>query len=133
MDVIQDLERDSEVLDRIGDSFGQILDRQRLTVFSFEEELAMPGGRKVCIEHMPIAKIDVDQVVEGGSVIIGDARERRDTIHADHVNMVKFSNRTDDGYVKILYAIKVLLEERLQSTRQSKSAFNIYVMIPYRA
>ena len=49
MDVIQDLERESEVLDRIGDSFGQILDRQRLTVFSFEEELAMPGGRKVCI------------------------------------------------------------------------------------
>ena len=48
-DVVQDLERESEVLDRIGDSFGQILDRQRLTVFSFEEELAMPGGRKVCI------------------------------------------------------------------------------------
>ena len=66
-------------------------------------------------------------------MIIGDARERRDTIHADHVNMVKFSDRTDNVYVKILYAIKVLLEERLQSTRQSKSAFNIYVMIPYRA
>ena len=52
-------------------------------------------------------------MVEGGSAIIGDAHERRDTIHADHVNMVKFSSVTEDGYIKILYAIKVLLEERL--------------------
>ena len=78
-----------------------------------------------------MAKIDLDQVVEGGSAIIGDARERRDTIHADHVDMVKFSDRTDDGYVKILYAIKVLLEENLRSTGQCKSTYNIYFMIPY--
>ena len=49
MDLMEDLERESQTLDRIGDHFGQILDRQRLTVFSFEEELAMAGGRKVCI------------------------------------------------------------------------------------
>ena len=52
-------------------------------------------------------------MVEGGSTIIGDAHERRDTIHADHVNMVKFLSVTEDGYVKILYAIKVLIEKRL--------------------
>ena len=39
-------------LDRIGDSFGQILDGQTFAVFSFEEELAM-GGKKVCMEYMP--------------------------------------------------------------------------------
>ena len=55
MDLVQDLERESQTLDRIGDSFSQTLDRQRLTVFSFEEELAMPGGRKVCIAYMPMA------------------------------------------------------------------------------
>ena len=60
-----------------------------------------------------------NQVVEGGSAIIGDARERRDTIHADHINMVKFSDRTDDGYVKVLYAIKILLTEKLHSAGQS--------------
>ena len=48
IDLIRDLERESQTLDRLGDSFSQILDRQRFTVFSFEEELAMPGGRKVC-------------------------------------------------------------------------------------
>ena len=61
MDVIQDLEKDSQILDRISDSFGQILDRQRLTVFYFEEEFAMPGGR---IAYMPIVKFGLDQVVE---------------------------------------------------------------------
>ena len=64
-------------------------------------------------------------MVEGGSALIGDARERRDMIHADHVNMVKFSDRTDDGYVKILHAIKVLLKGKLRSTGHSKSAYNI--------
>ena len=51
LDLVQDLERDSQTLDRIGDSFGQILDRQTFTVFSFEEELAMKG-KKVCMEYM---------------------------------------------------------------------------------
>ena len=49
-------------------------------------------------------------------MIIGDARERRCTIHADHVNMVKFSDHSDGGYKKFLHAIKVLLEEKSQST-----------------
>ena len=39
----------------------------------------------------------MNQVAEGGSLIIGDARERRDTIHADHINMVKFSDASDGG------------------------------------
>ena len=56
MDLIQDLERESQTLDRIGDSFSQILDRRRIAVFSFEEELAMPGGKKVCIAYMPMAQ-----------------------------------------------------------------------------
>ena len=63
-------------------------------------------------------------MVEGGSAIIGDAHERRDTIHADHINMVKFSSVTEDGYVKILYAIETLLEEQtLYLPGQSKYCF----------
>ena len=40
-DLIRDLERDSQTLDRIRDSFSGILDRRTLTVWSFEEELPM--------------------------------------------------------------------------------------------
>ena len=49
MDLLRDLEINSQTLDRIADSFSQILDKRTLMVFSFEEELAMGGGRKVCI------------------------------------------------------------------------------------
>ena len=51
VDLIRDLERESHILDRIRDSFCQILDRRTLTVFSFVEELAMTGG-KVCVAYM---------------------------------------------------------------------------------
>jgi len=47
LDLIRDLERDSQTLDRIGDSFGRILDKRTLAIWSFAEELAMPGIGKV--------------------------------------------------------------------------------------
>ena len=53
-------------------------------------------------------------------------------IYADHVNMVKLSDPADDGCVKILHAIKVLLKEKLRSTGQSKSTYSIYLTIAYR-
>ena len=49
LDLIRDLERDSQILDRIGDSFGRILDKRKLAIWSFAEELAMTGIGKVCI------------------------------------------------------------------------------------
>ena len=123
VDLIRDLERESQTLDRIGDGFSQILDRRTFTVFSFEEELAL-GGRKVCIARILMTwsnSFVMNQIVEGVSAVIGDAHERRDTIHADHINMVKFSSVKDDGYRKVLYAIKVLLPEKVQSGGQSSS------------
>lgn len=71
----------------------------------------------------------MDQVVEGGSAIIGDAHERRDTIHADHINMVKFTSAMDDEYVKVLHAIKVLLEERFFSAGRSMYIY-MYPIVP---
>ena len=47
--LIRDLERDSQTLDRIGDSFSRILDTRTLTIWSFSEELAMTGIGKVCM------------------------------------------------------------------------------------
>ena len=49
LDLIRDLERDSQILDRIGDSFGRILDKRTLTIWSFAEELAITGIGKVCM------------------------------------------------------------------------------------
>jgi hypothetical protein len=70
-------------------------------------------------------------VVERESAIIGDARERRETIHDDHVGMVKFSSRDDPGYKKVLNAIEMVLEESQKdnpSTNQSTYNFshNLY-------
>jgi hypothetical protein len=50
--------------------------------------------------------------VDKDSAILGDAREYRETIHADHVGMVKFSTRSDPGFKKVLGAIEMLLEMR---------------------
>jgi len=55
MNLIQDLETDSQTLDRIGDSFGRILDKRTMTIWSFSEELAMTGIGKVCMS--PIYKV----------------------------------------------------------------------------
>ena len=53
VNLVQDLERDSQTLDRIRDSFSRILDKQTWTVWSFVEELATAGMGKVYIHpHM---------------------------------------------------------------------------------
>lgn len=65
----------------------------------------------------------LQQLVEGDSAIIGDARERRDTVHANHVNIVKFSDAKDNGYLKVLHAIKTLLNEK--STWIQRPAYSI--------
>ena len=44
------------------------------------------------------------------SAVIDDACENRETIHADHVGMTKFSSRADPGYKQVLYAIEMLVE-----------------------
>ena len=48
-DLIRDLERDSQTLDRIRDSFSRILDKHTLAIWSFAEELPVKGIGKVCI------------------------------------------------------------------------------------
>jgi protein SERAC1 len=47
--LIRDLERDSQILDRIRDSFSRVLDRRTLVIWSFVEELPTIGVGKVYI------------------------------------------------------------------------------------
>jgi hypothetical protein len=119
--LIREIERDATTLDRIQDGFSRILDKRTLTIWSFTEELASTGFGKVTlsirrlwrVRHLIIG----DEVVYGDSAIIGDARENRETIHADHIGMTKFSRSEDSEYKKILCAIEVLLQASIQDQR----------------
>ena len=42
-----------------------------------------------------------EQVVEQSSAIIGDAREGKEGIHANHMTMTKFASATDSEYKKV--------------------------------
>ena len=50
VNLIRDLERNAQTLDRVREGFSRILDKRTLTVWSFVEALAVKGGRKV---YMP--------------------------------------------------------------------------------
>jgi hypothetical protein len=54
VNLITDLERDSQILDRIRDNFSRILHKQTSTVWSFVEELAISGLGRV---RRPLATI----------------------------------------------------------------------------
>jgi hypothetical protein len=47
LDLIRNLKRDSQTLDRIRDSFSRMLDKHSLSVWSFVEELPIKGTKKV--------------------------------------------------------------------------------------
>jgi hypothetical protein len=52
--------------------------------------------------------------VYGESAIIGDARENRLSIYADHIGLTKFSTRDDGEYKKFTHTVEMLLEELLK-------------------
>ena len=52
------------------------------------------------------------------SAVIDHGYERRDSIHADHVGMTKFSTAGDQGYKKIVHAIRVLVESIQDSVNE---------------
>jgi len=58
VDLIRDLERDSQTLDRIRESFSRILYMRTLTVWTFVEELAIKGVGKVYITFMRSLRLD---------------------------------------------------------------------------
>ena len=49
--------------------------------------------------------------MSGESAFLGDPYENRETIHGDHISMVKFSTKDDSGYKKVLNSIEMLLEQ----------------------
>jgi hypothetical protein len=49
VNLIRDLERNAQTLDRVREGFSRILDKRTLTVWSFVEARAVKGGSKVDI------------------------------------------------------------------------------------
>jgi hypothetical protein len=68
-------------------------------------------------------------VVDKDSAIIGDARENRETIHADHIGMVKFSSRDDPGYKKVLNAIEMVLEGYSEDDDHESTNQSMYIVV----
>jgi len=92
--LLSSLKSDSETLERLSESFARMLNDRSFIVHSFVEELPMTNIKGIGL------------VVDKNSGYIGVPQEEKDTIHADHLGMVKFASTQDPGYVKVLGAIQ---------------------------
>jgi hypothetical protein len=58
------------------------------------------------------------KVVEGFSSSLDHARERKDTINANHMDMCRFSGIDDNGYRKITSVVSKCLESPTMISKQ---------------
>lgn len=108
LQVLRGLETNSEILERISRSFGQVLSNGRVKVHSFREELPTNGV----------------MVVGSASSTIGYFHETRGSLHANHRNMAKFSSIRD---IKFQRVVSVLQDWVKKSTAQLHSQKNLQV------
>lgn len=95
MDILRGLERNSEILERITRSFGQILAAGHLRVHSFREELDT--------KRMSI--------VDTSSYSIGYLYETTGSLYANHRNMAKISSLHDINFQRVTSVIQRWLDE----------------------
>ncbi len=95
VEILRGLERNSEILERITRSFGQVLAAGHLRVHSFLEELDTKG--------IPI--------VDPFSSSIGYLYETTGTLHANHRNMAKMSSLNDLNFRRVTSVIQRWLDE----------------------
>lgn len=104
--LIQALEQNSEILDRIGDAFLQTVDKYDFQLASFCEEKEI---RLLLLINMFIVKPD--------SAKIGHSKEETGTIPADHRNMAKFGSESDTGFSRVSKTIKRWVETAVSSRK----------------
>ena len=98
LQVLRGLETNSETLERISRSFGQILSTGRIKVHSFREELPTHGV----------------MVVESASSTIGNLHETRGSLHANHRNLARFSSMKDIKFQRVVSVLQDWVEESLE-------------------
>lgn len=97
--ILRDLRVDSGILDLLVEDFSKMLKEDKFNVYTFMESKGLKG----------IRGLD-GKVVEDVSSYLGDARERRDTINANHMEMCRFSGPRDNGYRKVRDAVAKCIE-----------------------
>ena len=103
MEILRGLERNSEILERITRSFGQILAAGHLRVHSFREELHTKGM----------------SIVDASSYSIGYLYETKSSLYANHRNMAKMSSFNDINFQRVTSVIQRWLDE--SGERHTKS------------
>lgn len=97
--LLQALERNSEILDRVGDTFSQTLMKHDIAIYSFREE---KETRKLIFSTM---------VVNADSAKIGDGKEEIGSIPANHSHMTKFESATDVGFKRVSAQLRRWVEK----------------------
>ena len=88
--VLRGLELNSEILERITRTFGQVLTSQRVRVHSFREELETKGMA----------------VVDSHSSMIGHPNETHGSFYANHREMAKMRDMSDVNFQRLASVIK---------------------------
>ncbi|KAL8977206.1 MAG: hypothetical protein Q9205_006941 [Flavoplaca limonia] len=100
--LLQGLERNSEMLEQIGDTFAQTMLKSNigLRVYSFREE---KETRKYWVFNT--------MVVEPDSAKIGDPYEEVGSVPANHIQMTKFASSEDIGFKRIAAQLRRWVHE----------------------
>ncbi|KAL8959286.1 MAG: hypothetical protein Q9193_003826 [Seirophora villosa] len=117
--LLQGLEKHSEILDIVGDSFNQTILKHNLTVYSFREERKTKKFKvfSIMVSTQSSPKLlllrglkrTYTQVVKSDSAKLGHAKEECGIIPADHRNMTKYSGPEDIGFTRQLPTTKVYM------------------------
>lgn len=97
--LLQALEKNSETLDRVGDSFRQTLLKQKIYIYSFREE-------KETRKYLVFSSI----IVNADSAKIGDATEDVGSIPANHSHISKFATKSDIGFKRVSSQLRRWIE-----------------------
>ena len=106
LQVLRGLETNSETLERISRSFGQIFSTERIKVHSFREELPIYGV----------------MVVGSASSTIGYVHETRGSLHANHRNMARFSSMEDINFQRVVSVLQDWVKESSEKQQHLQSA-----------
>ena len=110
--LLQALEKNSETLDQVGNSFLHTLEGcKELHVYSFREE----KETRKCFVVSTI-------VVEADSAKIGLAKEELNSIPENHSNMAKFSSSSDIGFKRVSAQIRRWVKPLLEHHGMSKDS-----------